>query len=386
MWQGARVVEVALWRFGRIVTAFLLYYSGIVPLARWWSGRPGKRLLILAYHRATEGDLRRHLLYLRRHYRILPLETALMDLYEPSDCGLRGSDHRAPLAITFDDGYVDNFTDLRVLATELQIPITVFLIAGYMNTHRPFWWLEPGRLVSHAAVQKVALSGRTYRLAQARDRQVLTTTLYGHLRHATSVAKREAFLHSLRDLLKVPPARASDDVRTRSLTWQEVHQLEATGYFSFGAHTVHHPVLAALDEMAEVQREVSQCRSITERHLGHAVLTFAYPMGQMKDIGACAPQAVKQSGYSFAVTTEPGFNTPRTCPHLLRRTVVGSLEPTEHWLVMAAEAAGVWEVVSRSGLSRAGTYLLRHLWPARPDRAIRRPMSATPLSDHLERP
>ena len=38
------------------------YYSGVVPLARWWTRRAGRRLIILVYHRAASGDLRRHLL------------------------------------------------------------------------------------------------------------------------------------------------------------------------------------------------------------------------------------------------------------------------------------------------------------------------------------
>src|ERR1700726_1415937 len=65
----------------RIFVAACFYYSGLVKLAHWWIRHLERRLIILNYHRATGGDLRNHLLYLRRHYRILHLEEALKGFY-----------------------------------------------------------------------------------------------------------------------------------------------------------------------------------------------------------------------------------------------------------------------------------------------------------------
>ena len=74
-----------------IVLAAFFYYSGLTKLARWLTKRSGQRLIILTYHHAAGGDLRGHLLYLRRHYRMLHLEEALEELYgqqkEPAPSG-----------------------------------------------------------------------------------------------------------------------------------------------------------------------------------------------------------------------------------------------------------------------------------------------------------
>ncbi len=88
----------------RILVAACFYYSGLVKLVRWWTLRSGRCLVILNYHRASGGDLRSHLLYLRRHYRILHLEAALEELYEPCKEALHRGDRRPLLALTFDDG------------------------------------------------------------------------------------------------------------------------------------------------------------------------------------------------------------------------------------------------------------------------------------------
>src|SRR5437660_5933855 len=125
----------------RLFVAACCYYSGLVPLARWWTQLSGQKLIILNYHRASGGDLRRHLLYLRRHYRILHLEEALKELYTPGNSKKQVHDRRTMLVLTLDDGHRDTYTHAFPLARELQIPITVFLIPGYIESHNCYWWL-----------------------------------------------------------------------------------------------------------------------------------------------------------------------------------------------------------------------------------------------------
>ena len=87
----------------RIYVSACFYYSGLVNLIRWWTQRSEPRLIILYYHQASRGDLRSHWLYLRRHYRILHLETALEELYMSHKKEVQRKDRRALLALTFDD-------------------------------------------------------------------------------------------------------------------------------------------------------------------------------------------------------------------------------------------------------------------------------------------
>src|SRR6266852_3280164 len=113
-----------------ILLALIFYYSGLISLFRWHMRRSGKRMIILNYHNAN-ANLRSHMLYLRRHYRIMHLEDALEWLYSPHSTDEH--DTRTPLVMTFDDGYHDNYTHAFAFAQELQIPITIFLIPGYLD-------------------------------------------------------------------------------------------------------------------------------------------------------------------------------------------------------------------------------------------------------------
>jgi peptidoglycan/xylan/chitin deacetylase (PgdA/CDA1 family) len=326
-----------------LIAAFF-YYSGLVKLTCWWRHRARQSLVILNYHRAVGGDLRRHLLYLRRHYRVLHLETALEELYTPHKNASRKADRRPPLVLTFDDGYRDNFTHGFKLARELQVPITIFLIPGYIESGRLFWWQEGDHLVSRAQVDKIMLEGRTYHLDKLDERKALARAIYTRVRHATSVTGREAVLASVRKSLGEPSPVTTEEEGMLSLSWAQVLAMEESGWVSFGAHTMHHPILAYLADPAEIHYEVSECRVVLEQQLGHPIRTFAYPVGWLDLIGENGIRAVHAAGYDWALTAIYGFNTSQSDPYLLQRIEV---DVDQHWLVLAAKASGVWGFFSR---------------------------------------
>lgn len=326
----------------KLISMFIaacFYYSGLVKLACWWRQRKGQRLVILNYHRAVGGDLRRHLLYLRRYYRVLHLEAALEEVYAPNKARHRRRDRRTLLVLTFDDGYHDNYTHGFPLACELQVPITIFLIPGYVESGSRFWWLEANHLVSHTQMSEVTIEGCTYHLDRADERKALEEVIYTHARYATSVKDREVFLAFVREVLAETSAGIVDESATLPLTWTEVQEMEESGWVSFGAHTMHHPILAYLADRAEVQYEVYECRRVLEQQLGHSMHTFAYPVGQFEHIGEQGLYAVQEGGYNWALTAVYGFNTAQSDPYLLRRVEV---DVDQHWLEVAAKASGVW--------------------------------------------
>src|SRR2546421_793040 len=328
----------------RVLAAACFYYAGLVKLAYWCIQRSGPRLVILNYHRASGGDLRRHLLYLRRHYRLLHLEAALEELSAPHPADKPVRERRIPLVLTFDDGYHDNYTHAFALARELQVPITIFLIPGYIQSGEHFWWLEGKRLAQQAQVDEVTIEERTYHLNRPGEREALARAIDGRLRYAPSVAQREAFLLAVRQSLGVPGELTLEEEAERPLTWAEVHKMQESGWVSFGAHTMHHPILAYLADPQEVQREVQECRTVLEQQLGHPVRTFAYPVGKPEHIGEHGLRAVQAAGFTWAVTTIEEVNIPPNDPYLLRR-LPGVLE--KHWLVMASELVGLLGIISR---------------------------------------
>lgn len=331
-----------------LLLAGSLYYSGVVGMALWRRRRSEPTLTILCYHRTAGGYLREHLLYLKRYYRLLHLEAALEELYALRKDGQVKRDRRPMLVLTFDDGYRDLLTCGLPLAAEFQVPLTAFLIPGYIESGQRFWWLEPEYLLSQTPLSEVTLQGKTYHLSGRDEKQALLAALEAGLRYTSSVTEREAFLKIARVALAVPfYAELSEEERELvSLNWAEVQQIERSSWISFSAHTMHHPILAYLANDADAHYELSECRTVLERQLSHPVRTFAYPVGKDEHIGEKGRESARLAGYSWAVTAIHGVNTPRTDPYALYRLVV---DVDQHWLMVAAKASGVWDFLVHLG-------------------------------------
>src|SRR5947209_16599607 len=106
-----------------------------------------------------------------------------------------------------------------------------------------------------------------------------------HFHNAKSVAEREAFLIEMRSMLAVPLTFTVEEELLLPMSWEQIGEMDKSGWVTFGAHTVNHPTLSCLTDATEVQQEVSRCRVVMEEQLGHSIRAFAYPIGKPKDIG-----------------------------------------------------------------------------------------------------
>jgi peptidoglycan/xylan/chitin deacetylase (PgdA/CDA1 family) len=105
--------------------------------------------VVVAFHRIQEADpsdsltidaaaFERHCRFFRRHFAVVPLR----DLVHRLAQGHRVDRH---LAITFDDGYRDNFENARPVLEKLSLPATFFVVSDWMGSDVvPPWDIERG--------------------------------------------------------------------------------------------------------------------------------------------------------------------------------------------------------------------------------------------------
>ena len=99
---------------------------------------------IVAFHRVDDAlagddltvscrDFERFCRFFKRHYEVLSLKelTARLESRE----GVGGT-----LAITFDDGYRDNFINAAPILKGLDLPATFFITSRFMGTDHVAWW------------------------------------------------------------------------------------------------------------------------------------------------------------------------------------------------------------------------------------------------------
>jgi peptidoglycan/xylan/chitin deacetylase (PgdA/CDA1 family) len=117
------------------------------------------------------------------------------------------------------------------------------------------------------------------------------------------------------------------------LDWQTIVELDRGDTFDFGAHTISHANLLALDDSAAAG-EIAGSKEVLEARLGHPVAAFCYPAGLQSDRERAL---VRASGFEVAVGAEPGPNGSDTDRLALRRVGVG---PRDRLLDFRAKVGG----------------------------------------------
>jgi peptidoglycan/xylan/chitin deacetylase (PgdA/CDA1 family) len=282
--------------------------------------RRSSRGVILLYHRiagprfdpqwldVSASNFSAQLEVLRTTATILPLD-------EFNFRRRRGTLPRRAVAITFDDGYLDNLVDAAPLLAAHGAPATVFVTSGMIGANREFWWDDLERIAFSAS----ALNGPVPGLAlawSAADAAPAPADVSWNLLSATDPGSRhrlyralcaavypldaearEVMLRELRDWANVPTdARASH----RTLTSDELRQLARAPGITIGAHSVAHCSLARLVH-DEQYRELEESRAALIQALSLPVRAVAYPYGQPDDVSAVTVRAASFAGYDYAV-------------------------------------------------------------------------------------
>lgn len=180
---------------------------------------------------ATPNLFRDHLEWLQTHCDIVPFRRVL-------EAANRSDLDKPVVAVTFDDGFVDNYRYAWPLLLEYEVPATFFITTGLIEGER---------------------------------------------------AVKDRFMRML-------GATAEE---AAGLTWSQLGEMLSSG-MEIGAHTVSHANLA-LEGVTTVRRELAEAKDLLEMRLGRAVPSFAYPFGKPKHhFTRATMEVVKEVGFDTA--------------------------------------------------------------------------------------
>lgn len=283
---------------------------------RTWPPKP--RPLILGYHRiadepsdywnlaVTVARFEEQLDVLRRTRHPLPLADFMRDL-------TAGTLPPNAVALTFDDGYVDNLRAAKPLLAKAGVPATVFLATGFLDQTGEFWWDELARIILHGKGPsdfELVIGGKPVRFkfdvgpfphrgrARSSSRKEILRTIWQILRRLGD-QDRGSVMQRLRSIFVADGDAAC---RSRAMTSDEVKTLIDDGLVTIGAHTVSHPLLVGLEASA-CRREIRDSKVTCETLAGASVSSFAYPFG---GFDTAAREEVRSAGFSFACSTQYG--------------------------------------------------------------------------------
>lgn len=234
--------------------------------------------------------------YLKAHYSIQPLYDIVTGLRDQIDfcAGFK----KPPVAITVDDGYLDNYKLMFPVVKQKQIPVTVFLSTDFLDSGRVLWAVRIREIIMHTSLTK--LKGPIDLDLQTPKERARATQILKEFLAPIEPSRRLEIIEEMAAELKVD--RQS---KFRSLTWSQVREMMGCG-ISFGSHTAHHSILTKVPKDV-MYKEITDSRDRMEAETGHQPKLFSYPNGNYDDDVA---NCLRRAGYQAAVTQDPGINLP----------------------------------------------------------------------------
>ncbi len=241
---------------------------------------------------------------LGRLFSIVPLNDLLTQLAE-------GSLRPGQAAVTFDDGYADNYLHAFPVLQSMGIPATIFLTTDNVEHGAPFWWDRAARLLQGAQGHVLSLPPELGGEIALGTPESIRQSLQKLMKVLGTMEGRQR-----RQLLEKIGGDVPED--EKPLSWEQVRTMLRDGV-SFGAHSCSHPSLVEVSD-SKLREEVLSSRDLIALRLGVKPVSFAYPFGRFD---ARVSSAVESAGFLGAVTTNRALCTSASQRyHLPRLTVM----------------------------------------------------------------
>lgn len=304
------------------VLARLLRASGAIRATTLLRGRARSELLVLAYHRVLPAvseaeypfDIELvstdpeqfdwQMKWVSRHFTPMSVSEIVgcLDSGRPLPAGA--------VAITFDDGFMDNHTHAFPVLRDRQVPACIFLSTDYVGTHTAYWFEAVAQILLKAPVQSIRVPVMDSLLPRGNERRVRREDIRQVLSELKRLPDeiRRANLEALE-----PQVRGLVDARVghgaHAMDWSQVREMSRAG-IDFGSHGKSHAVLSKLSP-ADLALELAESRALIERHTGKAVRAIAYPVGGEDSVNDQVAAAALNAGYHIGFTYLHGMNSWR---------------------------------------------------------------------------
>jgi peptidoglycan/xylan/chitin deacetylase (PgdA/CDA1 family) len=221
------------------------------------------------------------------------------------------------VAVTFDDGYRDNYQYAFPVLRKYGISGAFYITAGCVNMGEPLWTSrlryyfmttrEPSLRLDHP-------QPRDLDLRTPADRNTSFAYTIATIKSAGKVRGGEIF-RDVEARLKVTDLAELQDTM---MTWEEVAAM-GRGGMTIGAHTLTHPNLPGLPP-AEAEAEIAGSKALIEEKVNAPVLHFAYPNGRgVSHYNDAVRDMVHKAGFLSSVTSINGPVRRQDDPFTLQR-------------------------------------------------------------------
>jgi peptidoglycan/xylan/chitin deacetylase (PgdA/CDA1 family) len=303
-----------MFRGKKLLLSRAMNYSGGFTLLKSIR-RPN--LYVLNYHRIFEGELNTNFNHRvfnhskKTFVKQMKWLKANFDLFSEADLleHLAGNKplKRRTVMITFDDGYIDNYTIAFPILKEMGIPATYFIPYSQIDRSSLAWWDLLAYFAKHATAKTVTIKGQTFDLTT--EEGINNAVIYLCWEYKTLPnAQAKEFLKRMHHEMGLEKSlqEITELSHEEFMTWEQVKEVSDNGV-TIGSHTMSHQILS--NQTPEDQySELADSKRLLEEKLGQKIQTLAYPVGKAYHFTEETKALTDKAGYKAAFSFITGYS------------------------------------------------------------------------------
>ena len=257
-----------------------------LKLEQFISLNPSRKYIAIMYHGVADSinpalngrhlldrQFEQHLIYLKKHFDILPLQ----ELMERRRKNLPAK--RKALALTFDDGFSNNYSIAYPLLKKYDIPATFFVLTAGLDDANFVNWPDLFEIIScYSEVACLQLNGYSFKRAgRTFYSEALNSTIGDYYKGLGE--NREKHLETMKlscdfnsILSKVPKHY------WQLMNCNQIKEVSDSGLIEIGSHTEWHYNLGLISEEL-VEKELIHSKQKLETITQKPVISLAFPDG-----------------------------------------------------------------------------------------------------------
>jgi peptidoglycan/xylan/chitin deacetylase (PgdA/CDA1 family) len=246
-----------------------------------------------------------------------------------------------PSVITFDDGFVDNYSNAFPILKRHGVPATFFVSTGYIGEEKTFWfdWLAHCVLNPQWTTLKLDSLDVYVTLPDGEDerRQLLSRLL-----HKAKTITGEPEVALVAELLEHQAAHGDAASRqfSSTMTWDMLREMREGG-MEIGSHGVGHYLLAKLSD-EHLDQELTGSKATLDQELGQSTASIAYPVGSAEAADQRVFDNARRCGYRIGVVYDNGWNEPGQLSRFALSRKKGERDLTQAEFVCIRDMPGIY--------------------------------------------
>lgn len=223
-------------------------------------------------------------------------------------------------AITFDDGFYNNYNIAAPILRDLNLPTTFYVTTNFIDQNYMSWIdiIEKG--LEKKSKDKICLPWGIFKVKSNKDKIVFLKKIRAVIK-SNPKYNPDLITKTIINQLGNDVKYSSNSEIDKKMNWQNIKKLNSEKIFTIAPHTHNHRILSFCNQK-DLNFEISKSISLLKNKGEVSNFHYAYPDGQINHYNSFVISALKKEGVKCCPTAITGMNNIKTDPFDLKRIMV----------------------------------------------------------------